>query len=318
MADAVKEKQMATRDAYGKALVELGRQDERVVVLDADLAKSTRTEWFAAEFPDRFFDMGIAEQNMIGTAAGLALCGKIPFASSFAVFATGRAWEQVRLTVAYARTNVKICATHGGLSVGEDGPTHQALEDIALMRVLPNMTVIVPADGVETWQATFAIAEYDGPCYMRLGRPKIPVIFSESYRFQIGRAATLRDGADVAIIACGTMVHAALQAADVLAADGLSARVVNMSTIKPLDVETVIACAEQCGAIVTAEEHNVYGGLGSAVAEAVAKHHPVPLELIGLQDTFGRSGTPEELFELYGLTPRHIADACRRAVARKG
>ncbi len=318
MSDAAKQEQIATRDAYGKALVELGRRDERVVVLDADLAKSTRTEWFAAEFPERFFDMGIAEQNMIGTAAGLALCGKIPFASSFAVFATGRAWEQIRLTVAYARTNVKICATHGGLSVGEDGPTHQANEDIALMRALPNMTVIVPADGVEARQATFAIAEYEGPCYMRLGRPKIPVLFGEDYKFEIGKAAVLREGCDVAIIACGTMVHNALDAADQLASDGISARVVNMSTIKPIDTEAILDAAETCGAIVTAEEHTVMGGLGSAVAEVVVKHKPVPMELIGMQDCFGRSGKPEQLFEMYGLTAGHIADACRRAVQRKG
>ena len=317
MSDAVQKEQIATRDAYGKALVELGRRDERIVVLDADLAKSTRTEWFAAEFPDRFFDMGIAEQNMIGTAAGLALCGKIPFASSFAVFATGRAWEQIRLTVAYAQTNVKICATHGGLSVGEDGPTHQANEDIALMRALPNMTVIVPADGVETRQATFAIAEYERPCYMRLGRPKIPVIFGENYRFEIGKAAVLRDGSDVAIIACGTMVHNALEAAEALAGEGISARVVNMSTVKPIDAEAILDAVESCGAIVTAEEHTVMGGLGSAVAEVVCKNKPVPMEFIGMQDCFGRSGKPEELFELYGLTARHIAEACKRAIERK-
>ena len=317
MSDAVKQEQIATRDAYGKALVELGRRDERIVVLDADLAKSTRTEWFAKEFPERFFDMGIAEQNMIGTAAGLALCGKIPFASSFAVFATGRAWEQIRLTVAYAHTNVKICATHGGLSVGEDGPTHQANEDIALMRSLPNMTVIVPADGVEARLATFAIAEHDGPCYMRLGRPKIPVLFGDEYEFRIGKAAVLREGSDVAIIACGTMVHNALEAASLLEAEGVSARVVNMSTIKPIDAEAIVDAAETCGVIVTAEEHTILGGLGSAVAEVVAKNRPVPMEFIGMQDCFGRSGKPEQLFELYGLTSAHIAEACKKAIGRK-
>ncbi len=309
---------VATRDAYGKALVELGRQNPNVVVLDADLAKSTRTEWFAKEFPDRFFDMGIAEQNMIGTAAGLAISGKIPFASSFAVFATGRAWEQIRLTVSYAKTNVKICATHAGVSVGEDGPTHQANEDITLMRALPNMTVIVPADANEAYQAVFAIAEYVGPCYLRLGREKFPVILGPDYKFEIGRAAVLRDGSDVAIIACGAMVCQALEAAEMLEGEGISARVVNMSTIKPLDVGAVEAAARQCGCIVTAEEHTVIGGLGSAVAEAVAETFPVPIRRIGMQDCFGHSGKPMELFEKYGLTAKHIAQACREAIEAKG
>jgi transketolase len=308
---------IATRDAYGKALVELGARNPRVVVLDADLSKSTRTEWFAAQFPDRFFNLGIAEQNMIGTAAGLALCGKIPFASSFAVFATGRAWEQIRLTVAYARTNVKICATHAGITVGEDGPTHQGNEDIALMRALPNMTVIVPADAVETRQAVFAIAEYDGPCYLRLGREKSPVLFDDSYRFEIGRATTLRPGSDVAIIACGFMVSLALEAAALLAEEGLQARVINMSTIKPLDEEAVVEAARACGAVVTAEEHTIVGGLGSAVAEVLGEHLPTPMARIGLRDCFGHSGKPHELLEKYGMTPSHIAAACRRVIARR-
>jgi transketolase len=316
MAATIGEK-TATRDAYGKALVELGRQNPDVVALDADLAKSTRTEWFAKEFPDRFFDMGIAEQNMIGTAAGLAVSGKIPFASTFAVFATGRAWEQVRLTVAYARSNVKICATHAGISVGEDGPTHQANEDVTLMRVLPNMTVIVPSDWSETWQAVFAMAEYNGPCYMRLGREKFPNIFDESYRFEIGKAATVREGRDVAIIACGCMVSFAVAAAEELASEGIGARVVNMSTIKPLDVEAVAAAAEECGAIVTAEEHSVVGGLGGAVAEAVGEIKPVPVARIGVPDCFGHSGEPFQLFELFGMSPAHLAEACRKAIGRK-
>ncbi len=316
MAAIVGEK-TATRDAYGKALVELGRQNPDVVALDADLAKSTRTDWFAKEFPDRFFDMGIAEQNMIGTAAGLAVSGKIPFASSFAVFATGRAWEQIRLVVAYAQSNVKICATHAGISVGEDGPTHQALEDVAIMRCLPNMTVVVPADWNETWQAVFAIGEHNGPCYMRLGREKFPNIFDDSYRFEIGKAATVREGDDVAIIACGCMTSFAMTAAEELAAEGTAARVVNMSTIKPIDVAAIASAAKDCGAIVTAEEHSILGGLGGAVAEVVGDVCPVPMARIGVPDSFGHSGEPFKLFDLFGMSPSHIAEACRKVIARK-
>ncbi|WP_148871612.1 transketolase family protein, partial [Neomoorella thermoacetica] len=260
---------IATREAYGKALVELGRQNSQVVVLDADLSKSTMTRYFAQEFPERFFNMGIAEQSLMATAAGLGLSGKIPFASTFAVFATGRAYDQVRNGIAYPKVNVKIAATHAGLTVGEDGASHQAVEDVTLMRAIPNMTVIVPADGEETRQAVFAAAAYQGPVYIRLGRPAVPVIYNEDYRFQIGRAHTLRRGKDAAIIACGVMVHEALRAAEELAAAGLEVMVVNMSTIKPLDREAVLAAAAT-GAVVTAEEHTVIGGLGSAVAEVLA------------------------------------------------
>lgn len=302
---------IAMREAYGKALVELGRQNEQVVVLDADLSKSTMTAYFAKEFPQRFFNMGIAEQSLMGTAAGLALSGKIPFASTFAVFAAGRAYDQVRNGIAYPKVNVKIAATHAGLTVGEDGASHQAIEDIALMRAVPNMTVIVPADGEETRQAVFAAAAHQGPVYLRLGRPAIPVIYNADYQFQIGRAHTLRQGKDAAIIACGVMVHEALKAAEELAAAGLEVMVVNMSTIKPLDREAVLAAAAT-GAVVTAEEHTVIGGLGSAVAEVLATEKTVPLAMVGIRDTFGESGKPDELLAKYGLTARDIAAAVKR------
>jgi len=299
---------IATREAYGRALVQLGHQDPRVVVLDADLSRSTMTVYFAREFPHRFFNMGVAEQSLMGTAAGLALCGKIPFASTFAVFASGRAYDQIRNGIAYPALNVKIAATHGGLSVGEDGASHQALEDITLMRVIPNMTVIVPADAEETRQAVFAAARHEGPVYLRLGRLPVPVIYEEGYVFQIGRAHILREGEDAAIIACGLMVHEALRAAEELDSLGFKVLVVNMSTIKPLDREAVLRAA-RTGAVVTAEEHSVIGGLGSAVAEVLAQELPTPMAMVGVKDTFGESGEPQELLEKYGLTHRHILQA---------
>ncbi|HHP51157.1 MAG TPA: transketolase family protein [Moorella mulderi] len=299
---------IATREAYGRALVQLGHQDPRVVVLDADLSRSTMTVYFAREFPHRFFNMGVAEQSLMGTAAGLALCGKIPFASTFAVFASGRAYDQIRNGIAYPALNVKIAATHGGLSVGEDGASHQALEDITLMRVIPNMTVIVPADAEETRQAVFAAARHEGPVYLRLGRLPVPVIYEEEYVFQIGRAHILREGEDAAIIACGLMVHEALRAAEELDSLGFKVLVVNMSTIKPLDREAVLRAA-RTGAVVTAEEHSVIGGLGSAVAEVLAQELPTPMAMVGVKDTFGESGKPQELLEKYGLTHRHILQA---------
>ncbi|WP_258360791.1 transketolase family protein [Moorella sulfitireducens] len=302
---------IATREAYGRALVELGRQYEQVVVLDADLSKSTMTAYFAKEFPTRFFNMGIAEQSLMGTAAGLALSGKIPFASTFAVFATGRAFDQVRNGIAYPRVNVKIAATHAGLTVGEDGASHQAIEDIALMRIIPNMTVIVPADATEARQAVFAAAEHEGPVYLRLGRPAVPVIYGEDYQFQIGRAHILKEGKDAAVIACGVMVHEALKAAEELAAEGIDVMIVNMSTIKPLDREAVLKAAGT-GAVVTAEEHTVTGGLGSAVAGVLATEKPVPMAMVGIRDTFGESGKPDELMAKYGLTAKDIAAAVRR------
>lgn len=309
---------IATREAYGLALKKLGEKNRDVVVLDADLSKSTKTSEFAKAFPDRFFNMGIAEQNMIGTAAGLAAAGKIPFASSFAIFACGRAFEQVRNSVAYPRLNVKIAASHAGLTVGEDGASHQASEDIALMRAVPNMTVIVPADAVETEAAVMAAAEIDGPVYLRLGRPAVPVIYErENYQFQVGRAITLREGKDATVIACGIMVSVALEAAAQLAEEGLSVRVVNMHTIKPLDREAVRRAAEETGAVVTAEEHSIIGGLGSAVAEVLVETCPVPMERVGVRDVFGESGTPAELMEKYGLTARHVAEAVRKVVQRK-
>lgn len=308
---------MATRDAYGKTLVKLGEKNRHVVVLDADLAKSTKTIDFAKAYPERFFDMGIAEQNMMGTAAGLAAAGKIPFASSFAVFATGRAFEQVRNSIAYSKLNVKIAATHAGISVGEDGASHQSVEDIALMRAVPNMTVIVPADGVETEKAVMAAAEWPGPVYIRLGRLAVPTLFDESYDFAVGKAAWLRQGEDVLLVACGLMVAEALAAVDILAGEGIRAGVLNMATVKPLDEEALIKGAQATGAVVTAEEHSVIGGLGSAVAEVLGEHCPVPLERVGLKDTFGESGKPAELLAKYGLTAQEVAAAARRAVVRK-
>ncbi len=308
---------IATREAYGKALVELGKVNEDVVVLDADLSKSTKTALFAKEFPRRFFDMGIAEQNMIGTAAGLSLGGKIPFASSFAVFATGRAFEQVRNSVCYPKLNVKIAATHAGITVGEDGGSHQSVEDMAVMRALPNMTVVVPADAGETKQAVFAAAETGGPFYIRLGRSGVPVIYDENYRFQLGKAHILREGKDAAVIACGLMVSQALAAADLLAGSGIDITVVNSATVKPLDAETILNVAGKTGAVVTAEEHSIIGGLGSVVAELLVENYPVPVERVGISDKFGESGAPAELLEHFGLTAEAIAAAVKRVLERK-
>jgi len=309
---------IATRDAYGQAIVELGAEHPDIVVLDADLSASTKTAAFAARFPDRFFNAGVAEANMIGMAAGLATTGKVPFASTFAVFATGRVYDQIRMTVAYPRLNVKIIASHGGITVGEDGASHQALEDIGLMRLLPGMTVIVPADARETTLATRAVYELNGPAYMRLGRPKVPALFDGDYRFEIGRARILRGGSDVAIIACGIMVSTALTAAEHLAGEGIAATVVNMSTIKPLDIRTCVEVARRCGAIVTAEEHSVIGGLGSVVAEAIVGTCPVPVVPVGTTDRFGVSGSPHALLREMGLTARDMASAARRAIVLAG
>jgi len=308
---------IATREAYGKAIVELGKDNKDVVVLDADLSKSTKTALFAKEFPERFFDMGIAEQNMIGTAAGLSLGGKIPFASSFAIFATGRAFEQVRNSVCYPNLNVKIAATHAGVTVGEDGGSHQTIEDIAIMRVLPNMTVIVPADAVEAGQAIHAAAELKGPCYIRLGRSKVPVIHNDQYQFKIGKAHTARKGEDVTIIACGLMVAEALKAAEELAQEGIEAMVINAATVKPLDEETILQAVKQTGAAVTAEEHSIIGGLGSAVTELLAEHYPVPVKRVGVTDKFGESGSPAELLQHFGLTAEGIRAAAKEVIKRK-
>ncbi len=308
---------IATRDAYGKALVRLGELYDDVVVLDADLSKSTKTADFAARFPQRFFNMGIAEQNMMGTAAGLATCGKVVFASSFAVFATGRAWEQVRNSIAYAGLNVKIAASHAGITVGEDGGSHQSVEDIALMRAVPGMTVLVPADAVATEKLVDIAYRSPGPVYLRLGRPAVPVVHSPDVDMKIGKGIELRPGSDATIIACGIMVYQALEAARVLEGRGLQVSVVDMFSVKPLDEELVVRKARETGALVTAEEHSVIGGLGGAVCEAVAGVCPVPVVRVGIQDMFGQSGTPDELIEYYGLTARHLAEAVERAVLMK-
>ena len=309
---------IATRVAYGKTLLELGKENPNIVVLDADLSGSTQTKFFAEEFPDRFFNMGIAEQNMIGVAAGLASTGKIPFASSFAMFATGRAWEIVRNSVCYNMFNVKICATHAGLTVGEDGGSHQIIEDIAIMRTIPNMTVIVPADATEAKLATRAIAEYFGAVYMRLGRSNVPVLFDErDCEFKIGKAKIIRPGIDISIFACGVMVSRALWAQELLQKEGISAEVVNVSTIKPLDEETILASVRKTGCAITCEEHNVIGGLGDAIASVLVQHHLVPMKKIGVQDQFGQSGKSDELLVHYGLTKENIAGAAKEVIKKK-
>lgn len=315
MADIVK---TATRDAYGKALVELGGINDKIVVLDADLAAATKTGMFKKAYPDRFFDSGIAESNMMGVAAGLATTGYTVFASTFAMFAAGRAYEQVRNSIAYPHLNVKIGATHAGISVGEDGASHQCCEDIALMRVIPGMVIINPADDIEARAAVFAAAEYEGPVYMRFGRLAVPRIFDESYKFELGKAVTLREGSDVTIIATGLMVNEAIEAAKALADEGISAEVINIHTIKPLDKEAVIRSAAKTGAVVTAEEHSIIGGLGGAVAEALCESgKPVPVVRLGVNDVFGRSGPAVELLHIYGLDAQNIVAKAKQAIALK-
>lgn len=307
----------ATRDAYGETLKELGAIYPDLVVLDADLSASTKTQDFAKVYPDRFFDCGIAEGNMMSVAAGLAAAGKIPFASTFAIFGAGRAYEQIRNSICHPKLNVKIALTHAGLTVGEDGATHQMLEDIALMRVLPNMTVIVPADAEETKAAVKWAASYQGPVYIRMGRAKCDDVTTENTPFVPGKATVLRKGYDITIIACGIMVSKALQAADILKGAGITARVINMSSIKPIDEDVIIKAASDTGAIVTAEEHQVQGGLGSAVAEVVVKHCPVPMAMIGVEDRFGESGKADDLLKAYGLTAAHIAETALQLYKRK-
>ena len=307
----------ATRDAYGEALRELGSRYKDIVVLDADLSKSTKTNVFAKDFPNRHFNVGIAEQNMMGVAAGLAAAGKIPFASTFAMFATGRAYEQVRNSICYPRLNVKIAATHAGITVGEDGATHQANEDISLMRGLPNITVVVPADATETQQAIRWAIEYNGPVYLRLGRASVDDVFGSDYVFKHGKAVQLAQGTDLTIIATGIMVGPARQAAAKLAEEGISARVLNIHTIKPIDKDAVMKAALETGAVITCEEHSIIGGLGSAVAEVIVEHAPVPMERIGILDRFTESGTPADLLTKYNLTAADIVQAAQRVVARK-
>ena len=300
-------KKIATRDSYGNALAELGAQNPNIVVLDADLAGATKTGVFKKAFPERHIDCGIAEGNMMGVAAGLATCGKIPFASSFAMFAAGRAFEQVRNSIGYPHLNVKIGATHAGISVGEDGATHQCNEDIAIMRTIPGMTIICPADDVEARAAVKAAAEYVGPVYMRFGRLAVPVINDEAnYKFEIGKGITLKEGKDVTIIATGLEVNESLEAAKLLEADGISAEVINIHTIKPLDKELVVASAKKTGKVVTVEEHSVIGGLGGAVAEALSEEAPTKMLRIGMMDKFGQSGPAKALIEYYGLDGKSI------------
>lgn len=307
---------IATRDAYGKALVELGEKNPRVVVLDADLSGSTKTAGFAKAFPERFFNMGVAEQDLMGTAAGLALTGKIAFASSFAMFATGRAFEVVRNSIVYPHLNVKVCASHAGLTVGEDGASHQTVADVAIMRALPTMTVIVPADAVETRQVIHKIAEYDGPVYVRLSRAAFPVILDENYRFEIGKGRVLKEGKDIVIVACGNMVGHSLLAAEALEKEGIKAAVVNLSTIKPLDTELLSRLARDTGIFLTVEEHSVIGGLGSAVAEYLSETHPVRVRRYGIMDEFGQSGPAMELLKHYRLMPEDIASEARKLLKK--
>ena len=308
---------MPTRDGYGKGLVKAGQADERVVVLCADLTESTRSHWFAEKFPNRFIEIGVAEQNLALVASGMAAAGKIPFISSYATFSPGRNNEQIRTNICINNMPVKIAGAHAGISVGPDGATHQALEDIALMRVLPRMVVVVPCDAIEAEKATIAIAKNGQPSYIRLGRAPTPVITTAKTAFKIGKANVLREGKDVAIIACGSLVAQALLAAQELEGQGVECMVVNNHTIKPIDEETIVAAARTCGAIVTAEEHQIAGGLGSAVAEVMAKTHPVPMEFVGIHDRFGESGQPDELMRKFGLTADGIIISIKKILAHK-
>lgn len=308
---------LSTRAEYGRTLLRLGELNRDVVVLDGDLSSSTQTNMFAKRFPDRFFNMGISEQDLICTAAGMSLAGKVVFASSFAIFISGRCWEQVRNSVALPGCNVNIVATHGGVTVGKDGASHQALEDIAVMRAIPTMTVIVPADAVETRKAVEAAAWYDGPTYIRLTRENLPVIDSDVRPFRIGTGWQVRAGDDVTLFAYGLMVHTSLEAAERLQQEGISARVVNLSTVKPVDEHMVARCAEETGAIVSAEEHNIYGGLGDAVAEVLLRRYPVPMERVAVRDAFGRSGSPKELLRYFDIDADAVVSAAKRAISRK-
>lgn len=301
----------STRQAYGEALVELGQQNKNIVVLDADLSKSTKTDLFKKAFPDRHINVGIAEADLIGTAAGFATCGKIPFASSFAMFAAGRAFEQIRNTVAYPKLNVKIAPSHAGVSVGEDGGSHQSVEDMAIMRSIPGMVVLCPCDAVETKKMIFAAAEYEGPVYIRMGRLDVETVLEDNYEFQIGLANTLREGTDVSIVSCGLMTQEALKAADILAEEGISVRVINSGSVKPLDGETILKAAQETKFIVTAEEHSVIGGLGAAVSEFLSETHPTLIKKVGIYDTFGQSGKGQELLEKYELTADKLVAVIR-------
>lgn len=308
---------IATREAYGAALAEFGTK-YNIVVLDADLSKSTKTATFLKKFPDRFFNIGIAEANMMGIAAGIASTGKTVFASTFAMFAAGRAYDQIRNSICYTDLNVKIGATHAGISIGEDGGSHQCIEDIALMRVIPNMTVISPCDAIETRHAVEASILHNGPVYIRLGRLDVPVLFDENdYKFELGKGITIKDGSDATIIATGLMVPEAIEASNILNQKKINVRVINIHTIKPIDKDIIVKAAIETGVIVTAEEHNILGGLGSAISEVVCENHPVPVYKVGIEDKFGRSGKPKELLEYYNLTAKHIANKVEAIIKQK-
>ncbi len=301
----------ATRDGYGEALVKLGK-DKKIIALDADLAESTRSIKFKEKYPERFFDVGIAEQNLVATAAGLAASGKIPFASSFAIFITGRAYGQVRLNAGISHLNIKLVGSHSGILTGEDGASHQSLEDISLMRAIPGMTIIQPCDFIESKKATIAIAKYKGPVYLRLGRGKLPTINKKNYQFKIGKGVTLKDGKDITIIATGALVPIALETHEELKKQNISAKVINIHTIKPIDKNLILKAAKETKAIITAEDHNIIGGLGSAVAETLSEAHPIKMQRIGINDIFGESGTPDELYEKYGLTKNNITQTAKK------
>lgn len=306
----------ATRDAYGTALAKIIQENKNIVVLDADLSKSTKSAEAKKVAPDRHFNIGIAEANMMGIAAGLATCGNTVFASTFAMFATGRAYDQIRNSICYPNLNVKVCATHSGLTVGEDGASHQTVEDLALMRVIPNMHVFCPCDGVETEHVIRAVAELDGPCYVRLGRPSVEDIFDETYQFEIGKGVTLKEGNDVTLVCTGFETGQALQAAEKLEKDNIHARVIHIHTIKPIDQEILVKAAKETGLIITCEEHSIYGGLGSAVSEVVSEQYPCKVVKVGIQDTFGESGKPMELIEKYGLSAQHIVTVVKEQLSK--
>lgn len=306
-----------TRDGFGHGIIELGKKNKNVVALCCDLAGSTRVDWFMKEFPDRFFQVGVAEQNMMGLAAGLSMVGKVPFASSYAAFNPGRNWDQVRVSVCYQKANVKIVGSHGGISVGPDGATHQALEDVASVRCLPNMNVIIPADSLQAKQATIVAGETDGPFYLRFTRDKVNVITTDKTPFKLGEAQVFKDGTDVAIVACGIMVCEALKAARELEKEGISAMVINNHTVKPIDRKTLTEAAKKCGCVVTAEEHQIQGGMGSAVAEVLAEEYPVPMRFVGILDRFGESGKPEELMKEFNVTHEDVVKAVKDVIKAK-
>lgn len=309
--------QKPTRDGFGDGMVLAGKENPNVVALCADLADSTRVGWFQKEFPDRYIEVGIAEQNMMSMAAGMAMVGKIPFLSTYAVFCPGRNWDQMRVSVCYANANVKMSGAHSGVSVGPDGGTHQGLEDIALTRCLPNLVVLAPCDYIETRKATYAAHKHTGPVYLRFEREKTPIFTSEETPFEIGKVVTMRDGKDVAIIGCGPLLYNALQAAEELVKEGIEVMVINNHTIKPMDNNAIIEAAKVCGAVVTVEDHQIMGGMGSAVAEVLSQNYPVPMEFIGMKDKFGESGTPDELIEFFGMGKNAIKEAVKKVIGRK-